>query len=302
MTKDRTTPAPRRRAVCRDHVRRASIIVGALASLTVVAIPSAGADAPPYHDPASVGSITLCDTTNARITHGNIHTKPFVWRAVGSTAGLGPYKTSPGRTAALYGYQPRQNTTPDQWNGEYLTASGAYTNASLPMSGATAADPSLADYLVDYPPQWDGLVQLRMFLGAPKNPTKTDTYNSATIKISGDQWTLLDGGNSSCTSGTTNSGELVLPSVRALGTPAANATTDVATTPGAKTSGATSSPVAPTSTTGVAGRDGSGAQAGGPRTSSSTGSTLLWIGVAVVVAIGIATGVWWRFGRRVGPG
>lgn len=176
------------------HLRRLVAVMAPFAAVAMLAMPHAAADAPPYTDPASVGHLTLCDTTGHSITHGNIHTKPFVWRAVGSTAGNGPYRSEPGRTAALFGYQPQQGLPPDQWNGEYLTESAKYSNAALPMAGATAADPSLADYLSDYPIKWDGLVQLRMFLDAPLQPTRTDTYNSATIKISGDQWTLLDGG------------------------------------------------------------------------------------------------------------
>ena len=284
------------------HLRRLVAVMAPFAAVAMLAMPHAAADAPPYTDPASVGHLTLCDTTGHSITHGNIHTKPFVWRAVGSTAGNGPYRSEPGRTAALFGYQPQQGLPPDQWNGEYLTESAKYSNAALPMAGATAADPSLADYLSDYPIKWDGLVQLRMFLDAPLQPTRTDTYNSATIKISGDQWTLLDGGSSPCNSGTASSGELVLPSVRALGTPAANATTDVPTKPGAKTSGPSASGTAPESTSGVANQDGSGVQAASSKSSSSTASTLLWVGLGVVVAAGIATGVWWRFGRHAGPG
>lgn len=290
----------------RNPLRRRLLVVAApLAAVAVLAATApvtARADAPPYTDPASVGRLTLCDTAGHAISRGNIHTKPFVWRAVGSTPGTGPYKSESGRTAALYGYQPKSDTPPDEWNGEYLTASSTYSNASLPMAGATASDPSLADLLSDYPPRWDGLVQLRMFLGAPRQATKTDSYNSATIRVSGDRWTLLDGGDAPCNSGTAQSAELVLPSVRALGTPAANATTDVPAKPGTKPGssqvGATASP------SGVGDRAVAGNHIDASASSSSMSNAAIigWVAGALVIACVTAVGIWWRLGRRAGPG
>lgn len=286
------TPAP---------LRRLPLAIAVALMALAVWSTAAWADAPPYTDPASTGRLTLCDTAGHSVTSGNIHTKPFVWRAVGSAPGTGPYRSEAGRTAALYGYQPKSDTPPDEWNGEYLTASSAYSNSALPMAGATAADPSLADLLSDYPPRWNGLVQLRMFLGAPRQATKTDTYNSATIRVSGDRWTLLDGGNAPCNSGTAQSAELVLPSVRALGTPAPNATTDAPVKPGAHraaANGATTSPSGDSAQSAVA----AGARSTASSRPTSTATLVGWVVAGVALACTGAAGIWWRLGRRAGPG
>lgn len=185
----------------------------------------AGAAAP-FSDPAAIGKLTLCDVRNHVVTHGSVDTKPFVWRAIGSAPPTGPY-AGQRRTAALYGYQPVKDLDPSQWNGEFLTAGSHYGNALHPIAAATAVDPSLQDLLVAYPPKWNGLIQLRMFLGAAGAATLTSSYNAAVIRISGSTWSLVDGGHQSCTNPRSVSAEEVLPTVRKLGTPAPNATTDV---------------------------------------------------------------------------
>ena len=286
------------------RLRRWIVIAGGAAIAAAVGValaPSAFADSLPYTDPGAVGRITLCDVTGKAVTSGSIHTKPFVWRAVGSTVGTGPYKTDPGRTAALYGYQPIKDVDPTQWNGEYLTASAKYTNPSFPMAGASAADPSLADLLSDYPAKWDGLIELRMFLGAPLNPAQTATYNASSIRVSGDTWSLIDGGSAGCDSGTARSAELVLPSIAKLGTPRAGATTDV---PG---KGDDTAKVAKSHTSGQISPSGSPGNSVGsetpqssrPQTHSSNGFMWLWISLALL-AVGAGAAAWWRRGRPIG--
>jgi hypothetical protein len=281
----------------------AAASLAALAGTLVLAGPANG-DGAPYSDPAAIGTITLCDVNGEVATHGDIHVKPFVWRAVGSTAAPGAYN-GPGRTAALYGYQPIKDVDPGQWNGDYLTFSAAYTSASKPMAAATAADRSLADLLADYPPKWDGLVELRMFLGVPGQSTMTTSYNAATLKISGNNWTLVAGGHSGCDSGQATSGEMVLPSVAALPKPAANATTDApagATSgtkagskhPGEASGSAASSGAAASAPAGAPGAP--GAQNAAATTSSSDDGSSATTWVLVVVAVLLAGGglVWWR--------
>jgi hypothetical protein len=237
------------------------------------------------------------------VEHGDTRTKPFVWRAVGAAPGQSAY-AGPGRTAALYGYPPIKGVDPTQWVGDFLTASATYTNARRPMAGATADDPSLADLLTAYPTKWDGLVQLRMFLGAPGVPTLDNPYNAATIRVTGTRWTLVTGGHAGCDSGTAASSELVLPEVRALGTPAPNATTTGA---GSRERAASGSPGRGAGTSGTARMPSAspGASSAGPAASGalpaasaaaaraddgSDGSDTVWLVVAVlaVLALGAA--------------
>jgi hypothetical protein len=296
--------APRRVTLRDDLLRRATILTGALAAILAIGLlsmPLATADALPYTDPGSVGRLTLCDVTGRSVTSGNIHVKPFVWRAVGSAPGDGVYRTSPGRTATLFAYQPIKDVDPTLWNGEFLTGSARYTNPSEPMAASTAVDPTLADFLRDYPPKWDGLVELRLFLGAPLNPTVTQTYSASSIRVSGDTWQLVDGGSASCSSGTASSSELRLPAVAKLGTPRANATTAGPTKPGAKSSAADAAGLpANGAATGSSAVGGEGSVASSAH-SSEGGLSWLWV-VAGALLLGGGGVAWWRFRPRVGPG
>jgi hypothetical protein len=192
------------------------------------------ADALPYTDPASVGSLTLCSKDGAPLTSGSITDRPFVWRAVASTAAPEPYG-QPGRTATLFAFQPRQGVQPGEWSGDMLTASAKYSNADHPMAQATGVDIALSDYLDGYPPQWNGLVQLRVYLGAPNVPALTTSYSSADIRVTGDTWQLVQGGSSAadCTSGNAISLEALLPAatVKKLAKSGSHASPDAAGNP-----------------------------------------------------------------------
>jgi len=217
--------------------------VVALASLVLLA-PAAHADtALPYSDPNAVGSIGLCDRAGHPVNHGNIHDKPFVWRAVSSVPAPAPYDAN-GRTATLFAFQPRVETAPGQWSGELVTASAKYSNPAHPMAQATALDESLADYLADFPTMLDGLVQLRIYLGAPGQPAYTLKYAATDLKVSGDTWTVARGASVPCTGGAAVSLEAVLPTVH----PAAAATATphaTATASGAAASTASATPTVP---------------------------------------------------------
>ena len=273
----------------------------ALAVLATAPVAQAAASLP-YSDPNAVGGITFCDPTGHPMTHGSIHDKPFVWRAIGAKAGPAAYDAA-GRTAILLAYQPRQNVLPGQWSGEGLTASSRYSPAGHPVVAATPGDVTLADFISDYPLMWDNLIQVRIYLGAPNTPTYSRQYDAADIKVSGDTWTVLDPASIPCNVGTSTSIEtILLPSVAAMPTPTpgvtpsssaagssgATAPTSGAPAPavGATSGGSTSGPAAAASSkTAMKARD---AASSGPAT---------WIWVVLAIAVGglAATGaVFWR--------
>jgi hypothetical protein len=253
--------------------------VVALASLVLLA-PAAHADTSlPYTDPNAVGSIGLCDRAGQPVTHGNIHDKPFVWRAVSSVAAAAPYNAS-GRTATLFAYQPRVETAPGQWSGELVTASAKYSNPAYPMAQATALDGSLADYLADFPTMLDGLVQLRIYLGAPGQPAYTLKYAATDLKVSGDTWTVARGASVSCTTGSAVSLEALLPAAHQ----AAAATTTPKPTAAASASAASTASATPT-IAGVA----AAAQTG--TVGHQSGDGRLVGALVLIVALGLGTGV-----------
>lgn len=208
----------------------------------------------PYTDPAADGFIGLCDTSDHAIDHGSISAQPFVRSAVASVAAPAPYDGE-GRTATLFAYQPREGSAPGEWSGQLLTASTRYRDAQHPTAVATTLDDSLATFLGAFPPLWDGLIQLRLFLGAPGQPVRTLQYAATDIRIAGDTWTVVRGGNTACDQTAGTSIEELLP-----------------------TGAATASTAGPSTTVSVRG--------GGSSTASKVG-----IGAAVLVLLAAVAGV-----------
>lgn len=263
--------------------KRPALVFGVLTLLGVLGVlllgPAAYADTgTPYTDPNATGVIGLCDKAGHAVTHGNIHDAPFVWRAVSSTPAPAPYDAA-GRTATLYAFQPRPSVPPGQWSGDSLTAAARYTDAAHPMAQATGGDERLADFLGAYPTMVDGLLQLRIYLGAPGEPLYGLKYAATDIKVTGDTWTVVHGGAVPCTTGSAVSLEtIVLPakskSASPLATPAGTPST-VATPPAVPTAAAASAGSASTA-------DASSSTGG------RTGQVALGLAVIVILGGGVA--------------
>jgi hypothetical protein len=167
---------------------------------------------PPYSDPNAVGSIGLCNQAGQQITSGSLTTKPFAWRAVSTQPAPAPYNNA-GRTATLVVYQPQQGLPPGDWSGAQMTSSSRYTNAANPMAAATSGDQSLQDIVEEYPPKWNGFLQLRIYLGTTNQQTYSEHYPALDIQVTGNTWQAVGGSPVDCASGTSESLEsLLLPS------------------------------------------------------------------------------------------
>ena len=147
----------------------------------------------PYTDPQSVGFIVLYDKAGNAVKGGNVKDHPFAWKAVASQKALVPYDGN-GRQATLYLYTPHEGRPSTQWSGDNVTAGTGYPDPAHPTTEASTKDYSLQDYLDEFPPKWDGLVQLRMFLGIPGMPVLTTRYSTTDIKVSGQTWSVVGGG------------------------------------------------------------------------------------------------------------
>lgn len=163
----------------------------------------------PYTDPSATAAIGLCNRAGHQMTQGNVNTTPFVYHAVSSAPAQAPYN-APGRTATLVAYQPRQDVPAGDWSGDELTASTRYSNPAHPTAAATRNDLSLAGFLQEYPPAWEGLVQLRLFLGAPNQPAYTAAYAATNLKVTGDRWHVVGAVPVDCRSGAAQSIESIL--------------------------------------------------------------------------------------------
>ena len=168
------------------------------------------ADDVPYVDPNAVGFIGLCDANDQSIDHGHVADLPFVRTAVSSVAAIAPYDGD-GRTATLFAFQPREGTTPREWSGQALTAATRYDDPAHPTAVGTSVDDSLATFIGIYPPQWNGLIQLRLYLSVSGQPALTQQYAATDIEVDGDSWKVVRGGNTPCNSSAAHSLEELLP-------------------------------------------------------------------------------------------
>ncbi|HKT04263.1 MAG TPA: hypothetical protein VJT31_32460, partial [Rugosimonospora sp.] len=170
-----------------------ALALGVAVAVVIAVWPAGASGTVPYSDSGSIGYITLYDKTGAAVKSGSVTDKPFVWKAVSSKRAPAPYDGT-GRKATLNAFQPRNGASPPLWSGDKMTASTAYADPVHPTVTATATDFSLQDFLSEFPPQWDGLVQLRLYFGVPGRPTLNATYVTTDIKVTGQTWSVVGGG------------------------------------------------------------------------------------------------------------
>lgn len=271
--------------------------VAALVALT----PGAATAAVPYSDPAARGVVGLCDQAGHPVTHGSIRDKPFVWRAVSSTRAPAGYDGAKAK-ATLLAYQPRPQTPAEQWSGDTLTSTSSYTNPAYPMAQATPLDFTLEDFLAEFPPMVDGLIQLRMYFGSPESGTLNTSYPATNIKISGDSWSTVDGASLPCTKGTAESSETITGR-QASGQPAsagASGSGRRTTAPPARTTA--SGRAAPTASAQAATAPSGTTAAAAAERQHGSDSPAVPIAIAAGVALAATTGAgyWWR--RRANHG
>ncbi|GAA3194588.1 LPXTG cell wall anchor domain-containing protein [Dactylosporangium siamense] len=172
----------------------AAVVLAAAAALTTTGCSADKPAAVPYTDSRSAGGIVLYGKDGKPATTGKTADKPFVAKAIAQAKAPEPYDRD-GRKATLLAFLPRKDADPTQWHGRFLTGASAYPDAAHPTVVAPAEAGSLAEFLDVYPTQWDGLVQLRIYLGVPGEETLTTSYATADIRVSGGTWTVVRGGS-----------------------------------------------------------------------------------------------------------
>jgi hypothetical protein len=249
----------------------------------------------PYSDPDQAGLLTLCNTRDQPITHGSLSTAPFVWRVVSDVPTPSAYRVK-GATATLFSFQPRPYTPAGAWSGEPLTAASLYSNFAHPMVQETPIDEPLTEMTDAFPPIWDHLIELRLYLSAPGSQVDVMQYGAADLRISGNTWTMVEGGTSGCTSGTAVSREVLLGMPGASGTPkpaatkAAGAAGGSQSRPASSAAGSSShSPAAGTTISASTASDDS---------SSGGGAAPAAIGIGLAVVAALAATTLWRSRRR----
>ena len=174
---------------------------GLLAAAPLASASVAGATGKvPFTDPGIDGWITFCNRSNQPVTSGSLDTVPFAWKAISSAKSPAGYRGAGGRVA-LWAYQPIQYVDPGDWSGSLLTGGSAFSNPDHPVVQATNADQPLLGFTQAYPEHWDGLLEIRMMYTAKDKPQLQTPYAAAILRVSGANWTLVEGGGGSCSQG-----------------------------------------------------------------------------------------------------
>lgn len=256
-----------------------------------------GSSKVPFTDPAQTGLLTLCDKGNHRITSGSITSQPFVWKVVSSSPAPADYTKG---DATLYAFQPIKYEDPAFWTGFQLNGAAYFSNPKHPAGASTIQDQPLDAFTTGYPLHWHGLLQLRLIYTAEGRGAYHTSYPAAVLRVTGNKWTLVQGGHTPCTASASLSSE---PSLLGhhhgkfglkhykggtLSKSKVHPASNSSTSPSQPPSSGSSAPAA-------------GASLAASQSSSSGSSSGLAIGlvvVALVLVIGVGVALW---RRRVAP-
>lgn len=300
-----SAPVGERTAARRGAASTALTLAASLALASAALASPALAAEVPYTDPAATGGITLCDAQGRPKTSGRLD-EPLAATVVGGSPAVAPYDGN-GRSAALYAYQPRRGLDPGEWSGMGMTALSRYTNPKHPMVEILPRDYTMRGFVLAYTPQWDGLVQLRIYLRVPNESVETSSYAATNLKVTGGSWQQVgpDAG-AACRSGEAKSVVrlLALPTEQPTNTPKAAAASPTTSPPPPAAPATGSDPAATTGAATGAPPSGDGPPSPDPQSAGATqasgdGSALTWA-LPVGALLVIAGFVWW-LGRRRSP-
>jgi hypothetical protein len=185
-----------RKLISRALAGGAVIAVATLVSLGPATVASASSSPVPFTDPAQNGSITLCNKAGQAVTSGSMLSLPFIWKAISSTSSPVHYRHH--GLATLYAFQPIEYVAPGDWTGDQLTGSSYFSNFAHPAAAGTAADEPLITFSQGYPLHWQGLLQLRLYYTHANQEPYATTYPTAVLRVTGNTWTMLQGGGTPC--------------------------------------------------------------------------------------------------------
>lgn len=300
-------------------IQPARVVIAGIAAASVVVAThgTASASSVPFTDPNANGYVGLCNESGQPITSGSTLDDPFVWTALSSTPAPAGY--AHGR-ATLYVFQPRQNVPPGEWSGQQVTGSSSYTNPNHPMAQATSGDAPLISVDGAFPPQWNGLYQLRMYFTGVNLEPNTQSYPATVIRVSGEKWSVVQGGRVACNSGKAFSSEVSSLNKPSLQTPQSvivtpgtvrGATSGLSSSSGQGGAGGTQSPSQGGSSKGPGQSDGSnalpatepvGAAGKGGGMSGGTIAAMALISAAVLAGGGAGLTLWRRRNTPRRPG
>lgn len=188
------------------RARRVPRRVGVVAAVAVVAVAvavgaawSVRGEAVPYDDAQSSGLLTLCDESGHRVTRGSVDDTPFAPIVLGATPVDAQVEEDAVVNATLYGYQPRENVDPLEFSGSPIGGPVPFVDHDRPATRIVPDAWSIANFVEVFPATYDGYVQLRLIVSASGFGAFTSSYDTADLKVDGDSWHVVRGGDADCT-------------------------------------------------------------------------------------------------------
>jgi hypothetical protein len=254
----------------------------------------------PFTDSNVDGWLTFCNRNDKPITSGSLYTAPFAWKTISSSPPPAGYRDSKAR-AALAVYQPIQYVNPGDWSGSWLTSTSTFTNPSHPVVQATNIDQALIGFTQAYPPHWDGLVEMRMMFAAIDKAQLQTPYAAAVLRVSGSNWTLVEGGGGSCSQGQGVSTETKTLPKKDLAKPVtvvAGVHPSASSSRAAGGSSASNGSAGSGKSSGGSGASGTAKLAASDSSTGLSGGALAGIGLGALALVWVAIGVISRRRRR----
>jgi hypothetical protein len=152
----------------------------------------------PYDDPQSSGLLTLCDESGNQITKGKLRDKPFAPIVLGSTPVDERVDDDAVVNATLFGYQPREAIDPVEFSGSPIGGPVRFVDHARPATRVVEDAWSLANFVEVFPAKHDGYVQLRLINSTSGYGAFTKSYDTADLKVDGDSWHVVRGGDADC--------------------------------------------------------------------------------------------------------
>jgi hypothetical protein len=188
----------------------AFVAAGLLAVVGLAAVPlsaSASTSGAPFTDQNQIGWLTLCDKNGHVQTTGNINSQPFISKVVSSSPTPAKYENG---LATLYAYQPVKGVLPAYWSGDQLTGASFFSDPNHPGVQSTAGDDPLDWFVTGFPLKWAGLLELRVYFTSVGRGAYTFNYPAAILRVTGNRWTLVKGGDTPCSATRSLSSESVM--------------------------------------------------------------------------------------------
>lgn len=185
----------------REHrVPRRALALAVVAVVVVAAVAwfVSREEVVPYDDPQSTGLLTLCDESGGRITKGGVDDTPFAPIVLGQTPVDDRVADDAVVNATLFGFQPRAAVDPLEFSGSPIGGPVPFVDHDRPATRVVEEAWSIANFVSVFPAEQDGYVQLRLITSTSGFGASTTSYDTADLKVDGDSWHVVRGGDADC--------------------------------------------------------------------------------------------------------